>query len=380
MSIIYREKYLNRINQFMGTPIIKILTGMRRVGKSTILSIIKNDLLKNVDDRNKIYMNFESLKLRNIVNDQDLIEYLIPIIDKLKGKIYFFFDEIQLVQNWEKIVNGLRTDYNCEIFITGSNSKLLSGDLSSLLAGRFVEFEIQPFTFTEFIQIFKSLNLSMDELFDKFIELGGMPELKYFDLDEETSSTYLSDVYNTVLVKDVLRYQSIRDVDLFNRILHFAMENIGHTFSALSIRKFLKNEGREVSVDTILNYLSYCQNAFIINKVPRYDTVGKKILKIDEKYYLTDLGFRHAIGFSNHQDIERSLENIVYQELRSRNYEITIGKVKELEIDFITKKKDQIKYFQVAYLLETEKTRQREFNVYQEECPYDNNEVRYYSN
>ena len=204
MSIIYREKYLNRINQFMGTPIIKILTGMRRVGKSTILSIIKNDLLKNVDDRNKIYMNFESLKLRNIVNDQDLIEYLIPIIDKLKGKIYFFFDEIQLVQNWEKIVNGLRTDYNCEIFITGSNSKLLSGDLSSLLAGRFVEFEIQPFTFTEFIQIFKSLNLSMDELFDKFIELGGMPELKYFDLDEETSSTYLSDVYNTVLVKDVL--------------------------------------------------------------------------------------------------------------------------------------------------------------------------------
>ncbi|CAN2326646.1 AAA family ATPase [Fusobacterium sp. oral taxon C10] len=193
-----------------------------------------------------------------------------------------------------------------------------SGDLATLLAGRYVEFEIQPFTFIEFKQVFENTNLSKENLFDKFIQLGGISFLKYFDLDKTPSFKCLNDVYNTVLVKDVLQYNNIRDVGLFNRIFSYVIENIGHTFSASSIKNYLKNENRNISVDTILNYLEYCSLAFIIKKIPRYDTLGKKILKIDEKYYLTDHGFRQAIGFSNTKDIERILENIVCIELISR--------------------------------------------------------------
>lgn len=193
-----------------------------------------------------------------------------------------------------------------------------SGDLATLLAGRYVEFEIQPFTFIEFKQVFENTNLSKENLFDKFIQLGGISFLKHFDLDKTPSFKCLNDVYNTVLVKDVLQYNNIRDVGLFNRIFSYVIENIGHTFSASSIKNYLKNENRNISVDTILNYLEYCSLAFIIKKIPRYDTLGKKILKIDEKYYLTDHGFRQAIGFSNTKDIERTLENIVCIELISR--------------------------------------------------------------
>ena len=239
-----------------------------------------------------------------------------------------------------------------------------SGDLATLLAGRYVEFEIQPFTFIEFKQVFENTNLSKENLFDKFIQLGGIPFLKYFDLDENPSFKYLNDVYNTVLVKDVLQYNNIRDVSLFNRIFSYVIENIGHTFSASSIKNYLKNENRNISVDTILNYLEYCSLAFIIKKIPRYDTVGKKILKIDEKYYLTDHGFRQAIGFSNTKDIERILENIVCIELISRGYEVKIGKVKDKEIDFIAKKGKELSYYQISYIMGDEKTREREFGVY----------------
>ena len=191
-----------------------------------------------------------------------------------------------------------------------------------------------------------------------------MPFLRYFDLEEAPCFKYLNDVYNTVLVKDVLQYNSIRDVDIFNRMLTFALENIGHPFSANSIKNYFKNERRNVSIDTILNYLEYCRNAFILQKVARYDTAGKKLLKVDEKYYVTDHGFRQAQGFSNTKDIERTLENIVYIELASRGYAVKIGKVKDREIDFIAQKGDSVAYYQVSYLLTDEQTREREFGVY----------------
>lgn len=364
LEYINRPKYIEKIKQFVGKPIIKVLTGMRRVGKSTILTIIKDELLNNVPDENKIYLNFESLEFLDIKNASTLIKYLKPLWENLNGKIYFFFDEIQLVCGWEQVINGLRVDKDCDIYITGSNSTLISGDLATLLAGRYIEFEIQAFTFSEFIEVFKDMNLSKEDLFDKFIKLGGMPFLKYFDLDEIPSFKYLSDVYNTVLVKDVLEYNKIRDVDIFNRILSYVIENIGHTFSASSIKKYFINENRNVSVDTILNYLEYCKQAFIIKKVPRYDAAGKKILKVEEKYYLTDHGFRQARGFSNTKDIERTLENIVYIELISRGYDVKIGKVKDKEIDFIAKKGDQLHYYQVSYIMGDETTREREFGVY----------------
>jgi len=363
MDYVNRPKYIEKIKLFVDKPIIKVITGMRRVGKSTLLTIIKDKLLDKVKEENKIYLNFESIELININNQNSLINYLNPLISNLKGKIYFFFDEIQIVKDWEKVINGIKVDYDCDIYITGSNSTLISGDLVTLLAGRYVEFEIQPFTFSEFVDSYKELNLSKESLFNKYIQLGGMPFLKYFQLEAVPSTKYLSDVFNTVLVKDVLQYNSIRDVDIFNRILSYVIENIGNTFSANSIKKFLKNEDRKVSVDTVLNYLDFCTKAFIIKKVPRFDTVGKKLLKVDEKYYLTDHGFRQARGFSNIKDIERTLENIIYIELLSRGYEVTIGKINNKEIDFIAKMNNEIKYFQVSYLMNNENTRNREFGV-----------------
>lgn len=364
MNYIFRAKYIKKIKKFIDKPIVKILTGMRRVGKSTILNIIKDDVLKDVPVENKIYMNFESFEFFDINNTDLLKDYLDEKLKNKKGKVYFFFDEIQLVKDWEKVINGLRVSINSDIYITGSNSKLISGDLATLLAGRYVEFEIQPFTFDEFSEIYRSSNLSREELFQKFIKIGGMPGLKYFNLEEDVSQKYLNDIYNTVLVKDVLNYNNIRDVDIFNRILSFAMQNIGANFSASAIRNYLKSENRNISVDTVLNYLEYCNKAFVLKKVPRYDLGGKKLLKVDEKYYLTDHGFRQSMGFSNVKDIEKTLENIVYIELLSRGYSVKIGKVKDREIDFVAKKGEDISYFQIAYLMENEETRDREFGVY----------------
>lgn len=364
MDYIFRNKYIEKIKKFIDKPIVKILTGMRRVGKSTILNIIKDQVLKDVPDENKIYMNFESFEFFDIKDANALKEYLSEKLKDKEGKVYFFFDEIQLVKDWEKVINGLRVSHNCDIYITGSNSNLISGDLATLLAGRYVEFEIQPFTFDEFSEIYRSSNLSREELFQKFIKIGGMPGLKYFNLEEEVSQKYLNDIYNTVLVKDVLNYNKIRDVDIFNRILSFAMQNIGANFSASAIRNYLKSENRNISVDTVLNYLEYCNKAFVLKKVPRYDLGGKKLLKVDEKYYLTDHGFRQSMGFSNVKDIEKTLENIVYIELLSRGYNVKIGKVKDREIDFVAKKSEEISYFQIAYLMENEKTREREFGAY----------------
>ena len=364
MDYIFRSKYIEKIKKFIDKPIVKILTGMRRVGKSTILNIIKDQVLKDVPDENKNYMNFESFEFFDIKDANALKDYLSEKLKDKEGKVYFFFDEIQLVKDWEKVINGLRVSHNCDIYITGSNSKLISGDLATLLAGRYVEFEIQPFTFDEFSEIYNSSNLNREELFQKFIKIGGMPGLKYFNLEEEVSQKYLNDIYNTVLVKDVLNYNNIRDVDIFNRILSFAMQNIGATFSASAIKNYLKSENRNISVDTVLNYLEYCNKAFVLKKVPRYDLSGKKLLKVDEKYYLTDHGFRQSMGFSNLKDIEKTLENIVYIELLSRGYDVKIGKVKDREIDFVAKKGEDISYFQIAYLMENEETREREFGAY----------------
>ena len=364
MQHIIRPKYLKQITQFVDKPVIKVLTGMRRVGKSTLLTMIKDEILKNIPDNNKIYLNFESAELFDIATAKDLHTYLQPVIKKTKGKIYFFFDEIQMVSGWERVINSLSVDKDCDIYITGSNSTLISGDLATLLSGRYTAFEIYPFTFDEFMQIFRNKKTPKEALFDKFVQLGGMPFLHYFDLDEVPSFKYLNDVYNTVLVKDVLQYNNIRDVDIFNRILSYVLENIGHTFSANSIKNYFKNEKRAVSIDTVLNYLEYCKNAFIIKKVSRYDMAGKKLLKVDEKYYVTDHGFRQAQGFSNTKDIERTLENIVFIELASRGYEVKIGKLKDREIDFIAQKNDRIFYYQVAYMLTDEKTREREFGIY----------------
>ena len=359
MDYIIREKYISKIKPFINKPVLKILTGMRRVGKSSLLHIIKDEILKDVADENKIYINFEATNLLNINNVNFLLEYLKPLLEDVKGKVYFFFDEIQVIDGWEEVISDLKHNRDYDIFLTSSNKKLISS-----LSEKYVEFEIQPFTFSEFKKAFENMELSKENLFYKFIQLGGLPFLKYFDLDETPSFEYLNDIYNTVLVKDVLQYNNIRDVDLFNHIFSYVLTNIGQSFSASSIKTYLKNKNKNISVDTILNYLEYCNIAFLIKKVPRYDILSKKTLKVDEKYYLTDHGFRQATGFPITQDIKRILENIVYIELLSRGYEVKVGKVKDKEINFIAKKEKSLSYYQISYKIRDEKTRERIFETY----------------
>ena len=359
MDYIIREKYISKIKPFINKPVLKILTGMRRVGKSSLLHIIKDEILKDVADENKIYINFEAINFLDISNANSLLEYLKPLLEDVKGKVYFFFDEIQVIDGWEEVISDLKHNRDYDIFLTSSNKKLISS-----LSEKYVEFEIQPFTFSEFKKAFENMELSKENLFYKFIQLGGLPFLKYFDLDETPSFEYLNDIYNTVLVKDVLQYNNIRDVDLFNHIFSYVLTNIGQSFSASSIKTYLKNKNKNISVDTILNYLEYCNMAFLIKKVPRYDILSKKTLKVDEKYYLTDHGFRQATGFPITQDIERILENIVYIELLSRGYEVKVGKVKDKEINFIAKKEKSLSYYQISYKIRDEKTRERIFETY----------------
>lgn len=359
MDYIIREKYISKIKPFINKPVLKILTGMRRVGKSSLLHIIKDEILKDVADENKIYINFEAINFLDISNANSLLEYLKPLLEDVKGKVYFFFDEIQVIDGWEEVISDLKHNRDYDIFLTSSNKKLISS-----LSEKYVEFEVQPFTFSEFKKAFENMELSKENLFYKFIQLGGLPFLKYFDLDETPSFEYLNDIYNTVLVKDVLQYNNIRDVDLFNHIFSYVLTNIGQSFSASSIKTYLKNKNKNISVDTILNYLEYCNIAFLIKKVPRYDILSKKTLKVDEKYYLTDHGFRQATGFPITQDIERILENIVYIELLSRGYEVKVGKVKDKEINFIAKKEKSLSYYQISYKIRDEKTRERIFETY----------------
>lgn len=364
MSYILRKKYLNKIKPFIDKPIMKVITGMRRVGKSTLLKMIQSELLVDVPQSRIIYINLESAQYLSVKNDFDLQKLITERSQQIEGKIYFFFDEIQLVSHWERVINALRVDYDCDIYLTGSNSKLLSGELATLLAGRYVSFEVLPFTFSEFVNLYQSLNLSIQELFQLYIKIGGMPPLHYFNGEEEPSFRYLNDIYNTVVVKDILEYNSIRDVDVFNRILLFCLDNIGQSFSANSLRKYFVSENRKVSVDTILNYLNFFQAAYLLKKVPRYDSVGKKLLTVEEKYYVTDHGFRQAVGFSNVASIERILENIVYIELLSRGFQVQVGRINNQEVDFIATRQGETEYYQVSYLMASEETRSREFGVY----------------
>ena len=359
MDYIIREKYISKIKPFINKPVLKILTGIRRVGKSSLLHIIKDEILKDVADENKIYINFETSMLLGINNASSLLEYLKPLLEDIEGKVYFFLDEIQVIDGWEEVISDLKYNRDYDIFLTSSNKKLISS-----LSEKYVEFEIQPFTFIEFKKAFENMELSKENLFYKFIQLGGLPFLKHFDLDETPSFEYLNDIYNTVLVKDVLQYNNIRDVDLFNHIFSYVLTNIGQSFSASSIKTYLKNKNKNISVDTILNYLEYCNIAFLIKKVPRYDILSKKTLKVDEKYYLTDHGFRQATGFPIAKDIEKVLENIVYIELISRGYEVKVGKIKDKEINFIAKKEKSLSYYQISYKIRDEKTRERIFETY----------------
>ena len=351
----------------MNTDLIKVFTGIRRAGKSVMLELVKNELKESgISEENFLCINFEQFSNYQFLDVESLYKKITDFQKNTKGKIYLFFDEIQEVDGWEKCINSCRIDFDCDIYITGSNAKLLSGELTTYLAGRYVEFVIYPFSFAEFFEmnLIKNPNVDKSTCFMQFLKTGGMPFLSNFPDDDSAKSQYLIDIYNSVVLKDVVKRNNIRDVDTLERIVAYAFSNIGHIFSATSLSKYFKSENRKISHDTILNYLKFCSDAFLFYKINRYDLEGKKIVTVNEKYYCADHGLREALFGKNIQNIDQVLENIICLELLRRNYKVYVGKKGDLEIDFIAEKQGKKIYIQVAYLLANEETIKREFSVY----------------
>lgn len=366
-NMIKREKYLKRIRPFYEQDLIKVITGIRRCGKSVILNQIMDELRQSVvKDEQIIYINFE---FTDYIDINDAKKFNDFIEKKLinKNKYYVFFDEIQNVDRWEKVVNSLKAKYNenISIFITGSNSDLLSGELATHIAGRYVSFKIYPFTFDEVCEL-KDIKdkdkYELERTFDDYIIWGGMPQ-RFLMNDELQIKTYLSDVYNSIVVKDIIERFKIKDLDLFNKILTFIMTTPSQTFSADSLTKYLLNENIDVSKMTVYNYLEYMCRALLINKADRFDVRGKRILNGKYKYYLTDLGLGQIINNERKRQMGAYLENIVFNELISRGYDVKVGSLDSGEIDFIATRFEEKEYYQVTFHL-SDDIIEREFGVY----------------
>ena len=361
-----RELYIEKIKPFINKDIIKVITGIRRSGKSVMLKLIMEELKQNkIDEKQFININFENLINIELTTADKLHEYILKKASEIKKKCYIFLDEIQEVKDWEKCINSLRVneEYDFDIYITGSNAKLLSGELSTYLAGRYVEFVIYPFSFKEFLETLKSIqqDVSTREAFQKYVKFGGMPFLYNLAFEEEASLQYLKDIYSSIILKDITQRNKIRDTDLLERVISYLIMNVGNNFSATSISKFFKSENRKVSVETILNYIKAAEESFLIYRVSRDDLIGKKVLNVNEKYYIADHGMREAILGSNQRDINQIFENIIYLELLRKGYNVRVGKVDNLEVDFVCTKGNEKIYVQVAYLLASPETIEREF-------------------
>ena len=350
--MIKRELYLERIRPFIGKDVVKVITGLRRSGKSVFLEMLMDEI---DNPTHSLYINFESKKNEKYANADALYSYVMEKTGGGKGEWHLFFDEIQEVEDWEKVINSFRVDFDADIYITGSNSRLLSGELATLISGRYVRFVIYPLSYREF------LLLNKGKTFAYYLKFGGMPFISNVIDDENAVSLYLDDVYNSVILKDVVKRYKIRDVDLLDRICSYLLANIGQTFSATSIAKHFKNERRRVSADTVLNYIKACEEAHLFYKLKRQDIKGKKILEVAEKYFVADHGLREAVYGYDNKDIGMVLENIICLEMLRRGYDVTVGRVGNEEIDFVGVRNNEPIYVQVAYLMPDPKTQEREF-------------------
>jgi predicted AAA+ superfamily ATPase len=363
--MIKRELYLEKIRRLINTEPIKIITGVRRSGKTYLLHSIKEELIeRGISKENIFLISFESQKYNKIQNFMELDVCVNNLIKNTSGKIYLLFDEIQNIVGWEKSINSYRVDFDCDIYITGSNSELLSGELATLIAGRYFHIDVYPFSFKEFLQYKKEIN-SIDvknkelQLFNEYVKYGGMPSLQQVqDIDK---FSYLEDIYSTILLKDIISRHNLRNAEILNRILTFIISNIGQPVSANGISKYLKHENLKVSADTVLNYLSFSKNACFIHEAKKENLKGKKVLKTNGKYYLVDHGFNQAIIGKDMENTGQILENIVYIELLRRGYDVKVGDINGREVDFVCNKADRKIYIQVAYLLSGKETVKREF-------------------
>lgn len=357
MQIIQRKAYIKEINKFPDNEIIKVIVGQRRVGKSFFTKQLLEYIQKQDKNINIIYINLELFEFSNLNTAKDLVDYIEKKSATKNNTL--IIDEVQEINEFERAVRHFYTK-NYNIYITGSNSSLLSGELATMLSGRYIQFKINPLNFHEFCK-FHNLQKTQSSV-DKYIKFGGMPYLKNLDLNnEEVVFTYLRNIYQTILLKDIVARYKLKNVDFLERLVFFLADNVGSIVSAKKITDFLKSQNMKISNSVVLNYLSYIHNAYFINKTRRYDLQGKRFLEIGEKYYFTDVGIRNALVGFKPQDINKILENVVYSHLVALDYKVSVGKIKNMEIDFIAQKNNKKIYLQVAYLLSDEKVIKREF-------------------
>ena len=356
--MIIRPNYMNTLRTYRDAPIVKILAGIRRCGKSTILDMLRDDLLESgVASDHIISMRYTSEDFDDGMTDKDMYNGIkVKMTDK--GRYYLLLDEVQEVEGWEKAVNSLLENANTDIYVTGSNSKLMAGEISTYLTGRYISIPVYTLSFAEYLEFKKSDSRSPKELLNEYLRLGGFPIVALGSFDERSSYQIVEGIYNSVITNDITKRHNITNFDLFNRCVKYIVENVGKTFSANAIVKFLKSEGRSLSVEAVYNYLSWLEKAFVVYRCQRYDLQGKSVLKTQEKFYLADASLKYCIMGFNPKSITAMLENVVYFELCRRGYEVYIGKKETKEIDFVAVHRDERIYVQVCRKLPEESDRE----------------------
>ena len=356
--MVIRPHYLNLLKTYRDVPLVKILSGVRRCGKSTILEMLQDDLIKSgVPTDHVISMRYTSEDFDDGMTDKDMYN---GIKDKMtdSGRYYLLLDEVQEVNGWEKAVNSLLEGTNTDIYVTGSNSKLMSSEISTYLTGRYISIPVFTLSFAEYLDFKKESGRTPKELLNEYIRMGGFPIVALGNFDERSSYQIVEGIYNSVVSGDITRRHHITNFDLFNRVVKYVIENVGKTFSANAIVKFLKSEGRSLSVETVYNYLEWLEKAFVIYRCQRYDLQGKSVLKTQEKFYLADPSIKYSIMGFNPKAVAAMLENIVYFELRRKGYDVYIGKRETKEIDFVAVRRDERIYIQVCRNLPEESDRE----------------------
>lgn len=356
--MIIRPQYMKLLKSYRDVPLVKILAGIRRCGKSTILEMLRDDLLQNgVAAEHIISMRYTSEDFDEGMTDKDMYK---GIKEQMTGdgRYYLLLDEVQEIDGWEKAVNSLLENTDADIYVTGSNSKLMAGEISTYLTGRYISIPVYTLSFAEYLEFKKKSSLSTRELLNEYIRMGGFPIVAFGNFDDRSAYQIVEGIYNSVITNDITRRHNIANFDLFNRIVRYIVENVGKTFSANAIAKFLKSEGRSLSVEAVYNYLEWLEKAFVIYRCKRYDLQGKSVLKTQEKFYLADSSFKYCIMGFNPKSIAAMLENIVYFELRRKGYDVYIGKNETKEIDFVAVRRDERIYVQVCRRLPEESDRE----------------------
>ena len=361
--MIERPLYLDKIMPFVDTPFVKILTGVRRCGKSTILKMIIKKLKeeKHVDDEQILNYRFDSMEYEDMTTKELYLELKSKILQS--KKTYLFLDEIQEIEGWEKVVNTLASDFDVDIYITGSNSRMMSSEISTYLTGRYITFHICTLSFEEYLTFKKSYTTLKDlkQEFSQYVRLGGFPATHLQDYSQDEVYTIVKDIYNSTIFSDIVRRNQVKKIDQLERVVKYTFNNIGNTFSAKSISNYFKSEQRKIDNETVYSYLEKLQKAYILHKCSRYDLQGKDILKTQEKFYLADVSLRYSVLGYTVDSVASSLENIVYLELKRRGYDVYIGKIKDKEIDFVATKQNEKIYVQVTQEIKSEKTQKREY-------------------